>query len=232
MSLLAATQDPPARPARRRGLLFLAFAILLLGAMAALGESPIGPGAVSGAFSQGPGSLPAGTAGGSQLEVASGGSQATLELWAPVGLPTYFLDVVQFDVHATRATSVRVAADVASLLPSLPVGAEIVAYLGTPAPSGSPGGFLSSPSSSAGAPLAGIAGLGGDEGGFPGLATGVQVNATGIAPLGTTSAATVDFSGAGDYWLVLSVGVVLPLTGGAGMSGPALEITIQLSHPI
>lgn len=225
------SRSAPGRVAQlTRKLPYLAGFAVILGAMMALGASPSTLGGFSGSFALGPDSLPAGTAGGSQLSVSSGGAEADLELWAPTGVPTYFLDVASFTVHAARATTVELSADLSSPLASLPAGGELLAYFGTPAASGSSGGSLSSLPSSDSGPLASIGGLGGAEAGFPGLVVGVEVDATGNFPLGSAAQASLAFSGAGSYVLVLSVGVVIPSSDPTSLEGTALLLSISLSN--
>lgn len=219
------------KPRARRFYYLLALAVLFC-SVVALGESPAAPGTVSGTFSLGPGSLPAGEAGGSQLTVAPGGSQATIVVWISPGASIYFLDVAQFQVHVARADSVQLAVQLTSPWASLPNGTEVLGMFGTPAIGGSPGGQLGNATAVPGGALRSIEGMGAPEGSQPGVLTGLDVSPLGTAFVSNEDSADLHFTGPGDYLLVLSIGVVVPSSGSPLMGGTALTLQISLASAI
>lgn len=231
---------PTCRTGRRRrgfsrllhGGPLLGLVTLALAGVLAYGASPLGPGAATGSFRAGPHPGVPGTAGGSELNVSSDGYIAYLRLWVPVGVPTYFLDVVEFEVLASRQAEVSVGVSLTSSVTSLPPNAEVYGIVGTPGPHGHRGGSISSAPEVRGGTLQALEGLGGKEGANPGLETGLDIGPTGTTGIGSEPGTSLSLAAGANYVLVLSVGVLLPASNPSALSGTAFTITITLSSAL
>lgn len=220
---------------RFRVLAFASIVAIVGGGVLAAADAPGSPTGLTASFALPSDALPAGTLGGSELSVASGGRAAEFEVWAEAGAPTYFLDALQFSVHAGASTGLTLAASFSSDVSSLPNGSEVFALLGTPAPASSGlglGGSLSPSSSSPGGELQALNGLGGPEGSMPGLLTGIDVSSSGVVVVGNSSLVSLALPSGGAYLLVLSLGVLIPAEAPGALSGFVLTLSISLTRSL
>lgn len=215
----------------RRALLLAAplvvFLILLPAGVLAFHGSSGPSGGLSGTFALGPAPLPPGMAGGSQLTTSSGGHQASLTLWVPGNVPTYFLDVLEFRFGSASAVQGTLNLSLAPGTDTLPAGAELYALMGTPASGASPGGALgSSPAVPAGSLLS-ITGLGGPETGLTPMLTALFLTSNGVHMLFPATGTSFSLAAGAVGLLVLDVGVLMP--GGDSPVSSALTISVVLT---
>ncbi len=215
----------------RRALLLAAplvgLLLLLPAGVLALHGSPGSSGGLSATFLPGPDPLPAGTAGGSQLTTSSGGHQASLTLWAPGNVPTYFLDVLQFRFGGGPAVQGVLNLSLSPGAGSLPAGAELYALMGTPAPGASPGGALGSGPAVPSGSLLSLRGLGGPEPGLSPVLTALDITAGGVDVISPSSGTSFSLAAGESGLLVLDVGLLLP--GGASPVSSALTLSVMLT---
>jgi hypothetical protein len=216
---------------RRRALLLTASLVGLLlvlpvGVLALRGSAePSGD--LSAAFVLGPDPLPPGSAGGSELTTSAGGHQASLTLWVPGNVPTYFLDVLEFRFGGPAGAQGRLNLSLAPGSGPLPRGAELYALMGTPAPGASPGGTLGSGPAVPGGSLLAIAGLGGPEAGLTPMFTAVDLTSNGVQVISPATGTSFSLAPGTTGLLVLDVGLFLP--GGAAPVPSALTISVLLT---
>ncbi len=218
----------------RRALLLAAplvgLLLLLPAGVLALHGSPGSSGGLSATFLPGPDPLPAGTAGGSQLTTSSGGHQASLTLWVPGNVPTYFLDALEFHFGGPSSATGRLSVELPATPGALTSGAELLVLVGTPGNASSPGGTLAETPALPSGELLGFTGLGGPEGGVGALLTGWDESSRGIVPIAENSSAPFSLPAGAQGTLVLDLALVLPGSStGAIPSLFQIDVSLALS---
>jgi hypothetical protein len=220
-------------PRVRRGLKLLpvlAALLLLPGGVLAMHLGTASANGFAGGFELGPGALPAGSAGGSSLSVTGGGSQADLTVWVPAGVPTYFLDALEFHFGGPSSATGRLSVELPATPGALPSGAELLVLVGTPGNASSPGGTLAETPALPSGELLGVTGLGGPEGGVGALLTGWDESSRGIVPIAENSSAPFSLPAGAQGTLVLDLALVLPGSStGAIPSLFQIDVSLALS---